>query len=548
MIRNIFISLALLLPLADHAQTYSEILGRPTDKSITINAVFGNKCDVFFEYGFYPSAYTSVTDTVSVEANASVEKVLSGLSPNTRYYYRTRYRLSGTSAFLSGEDHSFMTQRTKGSKFVFTVEADPHPYDKKCYSSLWDIALNNQLNDGADFMIDLGDTFGDDHEAVGITSARVKELMLNERPHFGVACHSLPLFFCIGNHEGESGYYLQQTPPDNIAVYETLWRKQYYPNPYPDDFYSGNNDMENYGMDKPGNYYSWEWGDALFVVLDSWRYSTASVKPRGWEWTLGEKQYNWLKSVLENSNAKYKFVFCHHIMGECRGAVSVATSYEWGGLDNDKDEFSIERPGWEMPIHQLLQKNKVNILFQGHDHVFAYEKLNDVVYQTVPMPSDSSYTLGYIANASAFKGTTLTGTGHIRVTVCPDSVKVDFVNSRLPKDEESIKNRDVSYSYSVRPAASVGISTIEAVTGDTKLLCSSNGELIVTTSKRINRPCEIILNGIDGSEIICYKFATLDNGMKIHVGSGCYSSHPKLCIARLLIDGLTVSCLKMVLR
>jgi hypothetical protein len=108
--RNLFISFIILLPLANNAQNFSEILGRPTDKAITVNAVFSNNCDVYFEYGSYPSTYTSVTDTVSVEANTPVEKELTGLNSNTRYYYRTRYRLPGTSTFLSSNEHSFMTQ------------------------------------------------------------------------------------------------------------------------------------------------------------------------------------------------------------------------------------------------------------------------------------------------------------------------------------------------------------------------------------------------------------------------------------------------------
>jgi diadenosine tetraphosphatase ApaH/serine/threonine PP2A family protein phosphatase len=40
-----------------------------------------------------------------------------------------------------------------------------------------------------------------------------------------------------------------------------------------------------------------------------------------------------------------------------------------------------------MPIHSLLARNKVNILFHGHDHFFATRDLDRVVYQLVPRPS-----------------------------------------------------------------------------------------------------------------------------------------------------------------
>ena len=436
------------------AQTFTEILGRPTNNSITINVLFSAQVDVYFEYGTVKGVYSNSTSVVTSTLNEPVVSVMSGLLPETRYYYRTRYRATGTGTFLASSEHTFITQRKPGSKFVFTVEADPHPYDPKGYHPLWDICLQNQLNDGADFMLDLGDTFGDDHLVTSgnpYTTTQIQQLMLDNRPHFGLVCHSLPFFFCEGNHEGESGYYLLQTPPNNIAVYETLWRKKYYPNPEPDGFYSGNNTVEDFGMGKPENYYAFQWGDALFVVIDAWRYYTANNKPRNWDWTIGKTQYDWLKQTLETSTAKYKFVFCHHVMGETRGGVTIAKTFEWGGLDNGTNKFAANRPGWAMPIHQLMVANHVNMYFQGHDHVYARETLDSLVYQTVPMPSDSSYSLGYIANGAAFTGTVLKGAGHIRVTVSTDSLKVDYVNAKLPKDETTTsKNGDIIYSYGVK--------------------------------------------------------------------------------------------------
>ena len=447
------------------AQTFNEILGRPTDTSITASILFDSQVETYIEYSVASGNYSLSTAVVTSVVGQPVVTKISGLTAETRYYYRTRYRKVGTATFMAGTEHHFITQRKKGSPFVFTIEADPHPYDPKGYHALWNICLYNQLNDAADFMIDLGDTFGDDHldktTNLTRTSTQVQQLMLDNRPILGNVCHSMPFFFCQGNHEGESGYYLLQTPPNNLATYETLWRKTYYPNPEPDGFYSGNNEEELFGMGKPQNYYAFEWGDALFVVVDGWRYYTANVKPRNWDWTIGKTQYDWLKTTLETSKAKYKFVFTHHVLGETRGGINIAKTFEWGGLDNGTNKFAANRPGWAMPIHQLMVTNHVNAYFQGHDHVYAYESLDNLVYQTVPMPSDSSYSLGYIANGDAFAGTVLKGAGHIRVTVNPDSVKVDFVSAKLPKDETpTSKNGDVLYSYSVKSSTLSGINNI----------------------------------------------------------------------------------------
>lgn len=443
------------------AQTFNEILGRPTNTSITLSVLFDTQVNVYFEYGTSSGTYTSATEQITGISGEPVEVVINGLQPETRYYYRTRYKKLTDTSFKSGTEHTFITQRKRGSSFTFTIEADPHPYDKKCYEPLWDICLQNQINDHPDFVFDLGDTFGNDHIATTITSEQVKQLMLNLRPVFGKICHSAPFFFCQGNHEGESGYYLLQTPPNNIATYETLWRKVYYPNPYPDGFYTGNNEVEGFGMEKPENYYAFEWGDALIVVFDSYRYYTANAKPRNWDWTIGKTQYDWLKQTLENSTAQYKLVFTHHILGETRGAINVAKTFEWGGLDNGTNKFAQNRPGWDLPIHQLMVKNKVNLFIQGHDHLYAVEEMDKLIYQTMPMPSDSSYKIGMTDNGNAFTGLKLEGSGHLRVTVNPDSLKVEFVSALLPKDETANnKNGDVLHSYSVKSNYISGIKNI----------------------------------------------------------------------------------------
>jgi len=437
------------------AQVFSEILGRPTDTSITMSILFDQKVDVYWEYGTGSGKFTNSTANYQANAEVPLEVDFSQLLPDTRYYYRTRYRASGSGAsFKMGTEHTFQTQRIKGSTFTFTIEADEHLYDKKGVNSIYQICLNNQGSDKPDFMFSLGDTFGDDHQPFTITNDQLKVLHRDYRPLLGSICHSIPFYFCLGNHEGEFDYYLAQTPPNNMAVYGTIWRKFYYANPVPNSFYTGNNEEEPFGMGKPENYYAFTWGDALFVVLDVYRYQNVnSAKPQKWDWTLGKTQYDWLKNTLETSSSKYKFVFAHHTRGEGRGGITTAKFYEWGGLDEKENAFSFNknRPGWEKPIHQLFIDTGVNIFFQGHDHLFAKEDLDGIVYQEVPMPSDSTYEIGMLANADAYVSNQVGGTGHLRVTVSPSNVKVDFVRAWLPADTQNgiHRNAEVAFSYTV---------------------------------------------------------------------------------------------------
>ena len=430
----------------------TELLGRPTDKSVTVSAIADRNLEVYFEYGTAPGIYNNRTLTATFAGGTPMRTVIDNLQPNTRYYYRMRYRESGAPQFSTRDERTFVTQRAKGSTFKFVLLADSHLYDKKGIPNMMRVTMQNVLKDQPDFVIDLGDTFGDDHTPNETTQADMVQLHFNFWSYIGMACHSAAFFFCLGNHEGESGYYLLQTPPNNLAVYGTRARKFYYANPVPDGFYTGNTAVENYGLGLPENYYTWEWGDALFVVLDAYRYYTTSAKPRGWDWTLGEAQYKWLKQTLENSQATFKFVFAHHILGESRGAGVVAKYYEWGGYEGNGTTwgFANKRPGWEMPIHQLMAKNRVNIFFQGHDHLFAKEILDGIVYQEVPMPSDSTYKIGMLANADAYTANQIDGSGHLRVTVSPESAQVDYVKAYLPKDEDANhKNGEVAFTYAV---------------------------------------------------------------------------------------------------
>ena len=172
-------------------------------------------------------------------------------------------------------------------------------------------------------------------------------------------------------------------------------------------------------------YYAFEWGDALFVVLDPYWYTTTTPGKSGnnWDWTLDGQQYNWFKQTLENRTATFKFVFCHQLVGvkdsEGRGGSEYAQYYEWGGLNEEGSwGFDEKRPGWEKPIYQLMVENNVTIFFHGHDHFFAKQDLDGIVYQLVPQSSHPNYKrVGQAINYCYITGDILPNSGHLRVTV-----------------------------------------------------------------------------------------------------------------------------------
>ena len=125
---------------------------------------------------------------------------------------------------------------------------------------------------------------------------------------------------------------------------------------------------------------------------------------------------------------------------------------EWGGKNADgTDGFATHRPGWEMPIHQLLVKHGVSIVFHGHDHLFAKEELDGIIYQEVPQPSHPS---GGTRSAEeyGYTGVILGSSGHLRVKVDPKEAVIEYVRSAVPGiTKDNVANGSVAHRYSITP-------------------------------------------------------------------------------------------------
>jgi len=430
-------------------QTFTELLGRPTDSSVTMSILLDQQSEVYWEYGTISGIYPNTTDKFTASQNTPLEFDFTQLIPNTKYFYRTRYRLSGASkSFLAGQEHSFYTQRAVGTTFSFAIEADPH-LDTNTIPASYTLTLQNILSKIPDFLIDLGDTFMSE-KLPEINQTNITNRHLLYRPYFGVACHSVPLYLVLGNHEGELGWLLNGAA-NSLPVMAANTRKLYYPNPIPNSFYSGNTKTENFvGLRQ--NYYAWEWGNALFIVFDPYWYTL--TKP-DWGWTLGQDQYNWFKNIITTSRAKFKFVFCHQLVGgngnDGRGGVEYADFFEMGGKNLDSTwGFDTYRPGWEKSIQTLMVENKATVFFHGHDHLFGKQDKDGIVYQEVPQPSSKSINNCTAAQWGYENGIFLPNRGYILVTVTDTNVKVDYIRTYLPSEENSThKNGEVAYSYTI---------------------------------------------------------------------------------------------------
>lgn len=432
------------------AQSFTEILGRPTPASVTMSILSDQDVEAYCEYGNKSGSYSQTTRTFNANKDVPVEVDMTGLNGNSSYFYRTRYRLKGaTTAFLTGTEHTFQTPRPVGNTFTFAIEADPH-LDSNSLPEAYSLTLQNILAGKPDFMFDLGDTFMSEKEPTkNQTTITARHLLF--RPYFGSVCHSVPLYLILGNHEGEVGWELNGTA-NNLAVMASNTRKLYYPNPSPNSFYSGNTKEEPFvGLRE--NYYAFEWGNALFVVLDPYWYT---INKPDWGWTLGSEQYKWFTKTLTESKAKFKFVFCHNLVGgntkDARGGTEFVDLFEMGGKNSDgTNGWSSFRSGWEKPIHQLMVENKVTVFFHGHDHFFGKQEKDGIIYQEVPQPSNRSLTNISATDYGYVNGVFLPGRGFLNVTVSAENVKVDYIRTYLPSEENATrKNGELAYSYNLK--------------------------------------------------------------------------------------------------
>lgn len=429
------------VPAMPATEALDVILGRPGPNSVSLSILcYGAAMPLKIRYGLAGAAEGAGPSFTCTQGQPREVK-LEGLRADSAYRYEIHQGQDGKLL----RQGAFHTQRPAGRPFVFTLTADSH-LDNNTDPALYQRTLANALADKPDFHLDLGDTFMvDKHESRDDALRQYQA----QRAYFGTIGASLPLFLVLGNHDGEERR-LRREGPASLAAWSNAQRKRYFPNPQPDGFYSGNAQTEGDGG-LLQDYYGFVWGDALFLVLNPYWHGSTRRGEEPWELTLGEAQYQWLKRTLESSKTRYKFVFVHQLVGgfgrQGRGGVEALEFGEWGGRNSDGSEgFKARRPGWEMPIHALLVRHGVSAVFHGHDHLYAQQKRDGIVYQEVPQPGHPGEGVPRFAAEYGYReGTILGGAGHLRISLGREEASVEFVRASLVAP----RNAQVAHRYSI---------------------------------------------------------------------------------------------------
>jgi len=226
------------------------------------------------------------------------EVSVGGLQPGTSYLYSvSSVAVDGSEA--ESDVYSFRTAPLAGTPVAFAVFGDSRTYPQN-----WSRITRAVWAERPDITLHVGDVVsnGDVKEQwAGEWIAPAAELM-----------RRVPMYVAIGNHERDSHWYY-----DYVS--------------YP----------------APENYYSFDYGDAHFAVVDS----NQDLSP-------GSPQYGWLDRDLGASRARWKFVAHHHpqYSSDSNDYGDTATGQSTLGDNNARK------------IIPLLEKHGVDIVWVGHIH------------------------------------------------------------------------------------------------------------------------------------------------------------------------------------
>jgi hypothetical protein len=128
------------------AHPYDVVLGRPTDRAVTVSVLAYEDATVAIRYGDAPVQ----TAPVSVRAGAATEIQLSGLQAAAPCRYQVLWRPAGAPDWTPGPERTVRTQRAPGMPFTLTIQADSH-LDENTDPALYLQTLRNAAADLPDF-------------------------------------------------------------------------------------------------------------------------------------------------------------------------------------------------------------------------------------------------------------------------------------------------------------------------------------------------------------------------------------------------------------
>lgn len=251
------------------------------------------------EYGTttsYGNIKTGATITGIASGSYYHTVELTGLAPNTLYHFRAR----GDEEW--GNDDIFRTAPSTNNTFSFVAMADMGTSQHTTA-----ITTRASQQDAAFALIS-----GDLAYASGSTARETWETWLRILEKIS---HTVPVMPALGNHDVESGV--------KESSGELFFTKTFALPP-----------------ENGETYYSFDYGDAHFVALDSNDYNGLKVNGA---------QYRWLENDVRSTSKKWKIVYFHHP--------------PYSSSTNHKSERRLQEA-----LSPLFDAQGIDLVITGHDH------------------------------------------------------------------------------------------------------------------------------------------------------------------------------------
>lgn len=274
-----------------------------TQTSITIMWETNQPCTSAAEYGqaewLKKDKSTPLKNSVEENSNKTIHELdLKGLNVQTDYFYRVT-SVNSEGKKVASEIYSFQTAVRRESPFAFVVIGDNRTYPER-FAKITARAWAERPN----FIINVGDV---------VTNGNIKEQWIKEylEPAADLM-RRVPTYVAIGNHERNADWYYKYVS-------------------YP----------------KPENYYSFDYGNAHFSIIDSNK-----------DLSSDSEQYKWLSEDLRSSKTPWKFVYHHH-------PPYSSDENDYGDTYKGKSELGDTNVRQLVPLYE---KYKVDIVWYGHIH------------------------------------------------------------------------------------------------------------------------------------------------------------------------------------
>jgi hypothetical protein len=404
-----------------------EMLCRPKPTSMQVNVIPHRNAEAYIEWGTDGVTFPNVTSVSFIAAEAAKEFTMTGLSPDSEYFYRLRCRPAGGGTYETGPTRSFLTLPAAGQQARLCVTTDIHVTNQLALGLDGSMALLEQTIDymagylGPEryhMWLDLGDLVVMRAQRIIFDLEEAEQRFRTARAYVDRAAHSLPFVFVRGNHEEVNGWDYDGTA-ENTMIWAGKMLLKYCAPPRPDDYYDGN-DVSYPDLGVPGDYFAFDVGNLRIRALDPYLFSLTrphnghgeiNGSLNGWDWTLGDQQYLWLHDDLVDHQTPFSLVAIHHLTS-CydepgayygRGGIEVAkfsvdgrTSFEWGGEDSTGAYvLPAMRPNFVHGApHDMLVTLGNQVVLKGHEHFHARQTLDGMVYLTMSKPDDNGEQTG----------------------------------------------------------------------------------------------------------------------------------------------------------